>query len=169
MLSQQAKSRELTFPEKMDIVHRHQSHAPIQTIPIARDLGLEVYHVPNWPDDLSGKIVRSADQGGASGFAIYINKGHHPNRRRFTTAHEIAHYILHETIIGDGVADDALYRSKLSNRNEAQANRLAADILMPWHLLNPHIDSGVTSVRELARIFQVSESAMSVRLGVPSD
>ena len=98
-----------------------------------------------------------------------MNKEHHPNRRRFTTAHEIAHYILHESLIGDGIADDGLYRSKLSNQMEAQANKLAADILMPWHLLNPMINNGVTSVQELASRFQVSVSSMSIRLGVPDD
>lgn len=72
--------------------------------------------------------MQSTAQGGTSGVAIYVNKGHHVNRRRFTTAHEIAHFILHQDFIGDGIADDGLYRSKLSNAMEAQANKLAADI-----------------------------------------
>ena len=158
----------LTYPKKMEIVRSHQSGPPIETVPLARALGLEVYHVSTWPDDLSGKIMRD-DRGGTSGFAIYVNKRHHVNRRRFTTAHEIAHFILHEDRIGDGIVDDALYRSQLSNKMEAQANYLAADILMPWHLLNRHIDRGITSVPELASIFRVSPSAMSIRLGVPAE
>jgi hypothetical protein len=157
-----------TYADNMAIVRRHQSSAPVQTVPLARALGLEVYHVPGWPDDLSGKIMRDPKRGGQSGFAIFVNKDHHSNRRRFTTAHEIAHYILHEGEIGDGIADDALYRSRLSNRMEAEANRLAADILMPWHLLNPLIDGGETSVDRLAKAFQVSPSSMSIRLGVPA-
>jgi len=159
----------LNVAEKMEIVRKHQTVAPVQTVPLARAMGLEVYHVPRWPDGLSGKIMKSEAQGGPSGFAVYVNKEHHPNRRRFTTAHEIAHYILHESLIGDGIADDGLYRSKLSNQMEAQANKLAADILMPWHLLNPMINNGVTSVQELASRFQVSVSSMSIRLGVPDD
>lgn len=157
----------LTYADKMEIVRRHQVTAPVQTVPLANDLGVNVYHVPNWPVELSGKIMRSTDHGGPSGFAIYVNQAHHLNRRRFTTAHEIAHFILHQDAIGDGITDDGLYRSRLSNAMEAQANKLAADILMPWHLLNPCIDGGNTNVRELARIFQVSESAMSIRLGAP--
>ncbi|MGB3408033.1 MAG: ImmA/IrrE family metallo-endopeptidase [Jannaschia sp.] len=155
----------LTYSDSLNIIRRHQARAPVQTVPIARALGLEVYHVPTWPDDLSGKIVRSATDGGTSGYAIFVNKTHHPNRRRFTTAHEIAHFVLHRDEIGDGIADDGLYRSKLSNAMEAEANRLAADILMPWHLLNPMIDGGETDPKMLARAFQVSESAMSIRLG----
>lgn len=157
-----------TYVEKMTIVRRHQAQAPVQTVPLARELGLEVYHVSSWPDDLSGQIVRSEKHGGPSGFAVFVNGKHHVNRRRFTTAHEIAHFVLHEESIGDGVVDDALYRSRLSNRMEAEANRLAADILMPWHLLNPIINAGETDVGQLARAFQVSENAMSIRLGVPA-
>lgn len=158
----------LTYADKMEIVRQHQIAAPVQTVPLAQDLGVNVYHVPNWPNDLSGKIMRSVEHGGHSGYAIYVNQAHHPNRRRFTTAHEIAHFILHQEAIGDGIADDGLYRSRLSNSMEAQANRLAADILMPWHLLNPYIDGGTTSVDRLAQIFGVSQSAMSIRLGVPA-
>ncbi|MEM6372654.1 MAG: ImmA/IrrE family metallo-endopeptidase [Pseudomonadota bacterium] len=158
----------LTYPEQLAVIQRHQATAPVQTVTLASDLGLSVWHVPNWPDDLAGKIVRSADQGGASGYAIYVNKGHHVNRRRFTTAHEIAHFILHRQFIGDGLVDDGLYRSRLSNSMEAQANKLAADILMPRHLLNQQIANGVTTVAQLAAIFQVSESAMSIRVGAPN-
>lgn len=158
----------LTYPEKMAVVQRHQTRAPVQTVPLAQELGLTVWHVPNWPDDLSGKIVKSDAQGGASGYAIYVNQSHHPNRRRFTTAHEIAHFILHDQFIGDGLVDDGLYRSRLSNAMEAQANNLAADILMPRFLLNQHIASGITSIAQLAQIFQVSESAMSIRVGAPA-
>ena len=96
----------LTYPEQLAVIQRHQTSTPVQTVALADDLGLKVWHVPNWPDDLSGKIVKSADQGGSSGYAIYVNKGHHINRRRFTTAHEISHFILHRQFIGDGIVDD---------------------------------------------------------------
>lgn len=157
-----------TYPEQLNIIQRHQSAAPVQTVALADELGLKVWHVPNWPDDLSGKIIKSAEQGGSSGYAIYVNKGHHIHRRRFTTAHEIAHFILHRQFIGDGIVDDGLYRSRLSNYMEVQANKMAADILMPRHLINQHMSNGVNSVSELAKIFQVSESAMSFRVGSPN-
>ena len=158
----------MTYPEKMEIIKGHQDSAPVQTVPLAKDLGIRVWHVPNWPDNLSGKIMQSEKMGGSSGYAIYVNGSHHVNRRRFTTAHEIAHFVLHEDYIGDGITDDALYRSRLSNRREWDANKLAADVLIPWALLNPMIRSGVTSVGDLASRFQVSESAISVRLGTPT-
>lgn len=158
----------LTYPEKLSIIQKHQTVAPVQTVALAENLGLKVWHVPNWPDDLSGKILKSEDQGGKSGYAIYVNGSHHMNRRRFTTAHEIAHFVLHSEYIGDGIVDDGLYRSRLSNRMEIEANKMAADILMPRFLLNQHIANGVTSVAGLAEIFQVSVSAMSFRTGTPN-
>lgn len=145
---------------------------PVQTVTLANALGIRVYHAA-MQDYISGKIQRDATYGGSSGFAIFVNRDHHVNRRRFTTAHEIAHYVLHEPLIGDGVIDDALYRSGLSSREEAQANGLAADILMPWRHLNPAIQGnigpdGVPNVYALAGLFQVSEQAMRIRLNLPT-
>ncbi len=68
-----------------------------------------------------------------------------------------------------GVVEDALLRADgLTNKIEAEANRFAADLLMPWHLLRQLQAQGVTSVENLAVNFEVSQDAMSIRLlGVP--
>lgn len=149
------------------IIAEFQKTAPVQVVPIAKKLGLEIYTVNNWGDEISGMIVSDKARGGPSGYAIYINGRHALTRRRFTMAHEIAHFVLHRTLIGDGIQDDALYRSKLSSAVETEANRYAADILMPWKLINQEISSGHNSVEELATAFNVSKSSMSIRLGVP--
>lgn len=88
-------------------------------------------------------------------------------RRRFSIAHEIAHFALHRNLIGDGITDDAMYRSNLSSAVEVQANRMAADILMPWHLIREATESGVNTVEALAKHFDVSKSTMAIQLGVP--
>lgn len=152
--------------EKLKIVNDfvEATDAPVKVIALAHKLGLKVYKAP-WPDDISGKIQRDATRGGSSGFAIFVNGGHHENRRRFTIAHEIAHYVLHEQKIGDGVFDDALYRSGLSDRAEVEANRLAADILMPRPLLNRYRARFGDDAKRLAEVFEVSEQAMAIRLG----
>jgi Zn-dependent peptidase ImmA (M78 family) len=59
------------------------------------------------------------------------------------------------------LVDDALYRSSLSDRREAEANSLAADLLMPAHLLAPLLDQPVS---DLADRFQVSVQAMQIRV-----
>jgi Zn-dependent peptidase ImmA (M78 family) len=149
------------------IIASHQQAAPVQTIDIAEALGIKVYKVDNWPENLSAMIRKDEDRGGESGYAIYVNGKHPRVRRRFSIAHEIAHFALHKSLIGDGITDDALYRSNMSNAVEAQANRMAADILMPWHLIRQATDAGINTVETLAKHFDVSKSTMSIQLGVP--
>lgn len=157
----------MTVAEALNAIRSMQVQAPVKVVPIANRLGLEVYRMHGWPDDLSGMIKKDKEYGGGSGFAIFVNADHPNVRRRFTIAHEIAHFVLHRDHIGTELLDDALYRSGLSGPMEVAANKLAADILMPWHLLNEYLSNGVDSVAELAKIFDVSKSSMSIRLGVP--
>jgi predicted transcriptional regulator len=151
--------------EALAVIREHQQTVPVSPVAIAHALGLKVYRVPGWDPNLSGMIRRNADNPG--GFDIFVNADHPDVRRRFTIAHEIAHAVLHPELIGDGITEDALYRSGLSNAVEAQANRLAADILMPRDKVNEAIRGGSTDVRALARMFNVSEQAMAIRIGVP--
>jgi len=148
--------------EAMHEIRRHQLAAPVETVSLANSLGLMVYKTSfGGNDDISGMIRQEGDE-----HVIYVNMNHHVNRRRFTIAHEIAHFILHKDEIGDGIVDDALYRSGLSSKFEAEANSLAADILMPWHLLADDEISGI-SIAHLADKYQVSAAAMAIRLNIP--
>jgi Zn-dependent peptidase ImmA (M78 family) len=119
------------------------------------------------PADISGMIKRDEVHGGPAGFSIIVNKKHPRVRQRFTVAHEIAHFLLHRDKIGNGLKDNALLRSGLSTIEEVQANKLAAKILMPFHLLDVEMKAGTRTVRELAAKFEVSPQAMSIRLGLP--
>jgi Zn-dependent peptidase ImmA (M78 family) len=103
--------------------------------------------------------------GGPSGYAIFVNYTHPRGRQRFTIAHEIAHFVLHRDLIGDGVEDDALYRSKLSEWYETQANRMAADILLPAELVRESYSVyGIKSLAGLSTRFDVSGDAIRIRL-----
>lgn len=137
----------LTEREARAIIREHQNNYPVKVSDIAHALGLALYTAP-LPDNVSGKIVREADPKAPSGYVIYADSSEAPVRQRFTAAHEIAHYILHRDLIGDGITDDVLYRSELSSPLEREANELAAEILMPWHLINrlnnAALGSGIT-------------------------
>jgi Zn-dependent peptidase ImmA (M78 family) len=85
-------------------------------------------------------------------------------RKRFTVAHEVGHFVLHRNQIGESLTDDELYRSGLSTRQEAQANRFAADILMPKDLILKTINRLGDDPQVLASEFKVSEAAMRIRL-----
>jgi Zn-dependent peptidase ImmA (M78 family) len=130
-------------------------------------LGINVWELPSLGDGIAGRLFKDPENGGQSGYSILI-KGTDPLvRKRFTLAHEIAHFILHRDSAGLEVSDDEFYRSRLSDTQEVQANKLAAQILMPMHLIQAMIASGTKEVSMLARVFQVSEAAMMIRLGIP--
>lgn len=145
------------------IIDAHQESAPVPVVSLAKALGLSVYTLDTFPDDLSGMIKKEEDES----YGIYVNSKHHPNRRRFTIAHEVGHFILHKKYIGDGIVDDALYRSGLGSIMETEANTFAAELLMPFHLLSRE-SSPDKSIKDMAAIFEVSEAAMGIRLGEPA-
>ena len=106
---------------------------PVDVRGLATALGLKVVEDRLSPN-VSGKIER--DWFADDAFVITVNASHSETRKRFTIAHEIAHFVLHRDQIGDGVTDDGMYRSEtLSTSVERQANQYAADILMPWNLV----------------------------------
>lgn len=149
-------------------VREFQGEAPVPVVALARRLGLKVYD-EDTNAAISGRLTRDPAAGGPSGYAVYVNVAHHRHRKRFTLAHEIAHFLLHRHLLDAGIVeDDALYRSHLSTAVEAEANRFAAEILMPWHLIDRAIEQGVTAPADLACLFQVSETAMRIRLGLPT-
>jgi Zn-dependent peptidase ImmA (M78 family) len=144
------------------------SEAPVKLNAIAEHLGIPVY-LSTLKPKISGLI--EPDEGSNSRFRIRLNRHESAERQRFTLAHEIAHFLLHRSLIGTGVVDDTMYRSGLSSRREVEANRLAADLCMPRELIDKHrrelanLD-GQELVSEMAKRFRVSNAAMQIRLGV---
>ena len=150
------------------IVARHVSSYPVKVGELAEELGIKVVRSP-MPPKISGLIQPSTEA--RSGFEIRVNKYEVPERQRFTVAHEIGHFLLHRQDIGSGVVDSIMYRSTLTSKKETEANRAAADIVMPsdavrreLHRLGGINVPGV--VEEMAAIFRVSVPAMKVRLGI---
>jgi Zn-dependent peptidase ImmA (M78 family) len=135
--------------------------APVDLQGMARELGLSVNMDAELSQEVSGRIVRS--DSGAAGYHIDVNAAHSPYRKRFTLAHEIAHYLLHRDLIGNGIEDSGLYRSRLSDSIEIQANKLAAKMLMPAEVVR-EVYRAVKSLVGLTGAFQVSEDAMRIRL-----
>lgn len=154
--------------EERAIIQPFLSDVPIKVASIARALGIEVKSATLKPR-ISGQIQRSDTS--PSGYRIRVNRHEAATRQRFTIAHEIAHYLLHRDFIGDGIEDSILYRSTLSDSREAEANRFGADLLMPREtvlmVLRSHGGRATPRVAaEMAEQFNVSEAAMSIRLGL---
>ncbi len=154
--------------EKIEAMSAHLSSIPVPIGALAKDLGLEVKSVALEPT-ISGEIRPSNTA--QSGFKIRVNRHEKKPRQRYTIAHEIAHYLLHREHIGDGISDNVLYRSSLSNEIEREANRLAADLVMPRDAVADELEKWGGIPNEeiadiLAKKFEVSLPAMKIRLGV---
>lgn len=139
-------------------------------------------------------IARNHFDGPQSGFAlrteggdriIGVNTATSSRRQRFTIAHELGHLLLHE---GDLILDYSVrtdfreegarvnFRDESSslatNREEIQANRFAAEILMPVAMVFAEARSALAAgqltrdglIKKLAMTFNVSPEAMGYRL-----
>lgn len=152
-----------------DICAPYLDELPVRVGRLAGDLGLSV-SAATLRTGVSGEI--RPDQNSPSGFTIRVNRHENKYRQRFTVAHEISHFLLHRNLIQNGITDNVLYRSTLSSEVEAQANRLAADILMPRDSLNEWIKNNIgraVSEEDLPEISEatfVSKVALKIRLNL---
>ena len=83
--------------------------APVPVQQIAQDLNIEVRFSPT-REDVSGALVV---KGGAA--FIAVNDAHHENRQRFTIAHEIGHFYLHDPKEGAHFDEDFAYTVETAN------------------------------------------------------
>lgn len=145
---------------------------PVPVDKIAKSLGAQV-RFSALDMELSGMIfIKSSIP------IIGVNALHHPNRQRFTIAHELGHLELHREIISNEVHVDKgfpiLMRDPKSatgtEEMEIQANRFAAELLMPAAWLEPAIADKKFDIdddkplEELARKFKVSRQALEYRI-----
>ncbi len=147
------------------VIEKFQQEAPVNVVGIADELGVNVWEEP-LERPISGKLFIDKLNGGPSGFSIVANKSESRSRKRFTIAHEIAHFILHRDALTNGIVEDALFRGGLSSKQEVEANQLAADILMPFPLIGRLMAQGNRTIDELSEALEVSKAAISIRLGV---
>lgn len=146
----------------------YMQQPPIDVAACARSVGLPIYSI-DLPNGVSGMLVRHDPRAGDSGFVCYVDSSEPSVRQRFSAAHELGHFSLHRQHLGESHQDNYLLRAAgMTSAQETQANRFAADLLMPRNLIDLAMTEGHTSVRQLASLFQVSEIAMSIRLGLPT-
>ncbi len=153
----------LAYRTPMEVVGGFLDRAPVPLLDMAAALGLSVDMGASLPAGISGQIthIRRAD---GDRYHIDVNGQDGAARRRFTLAHEIAHFLLHRAFLDDALTDDRMYRSRLGDVMERQANRLAAQLLMPANLVRVAWNAGARDVASLARTFDVSGQAMEIRL-----
>lgn len=143
---------------------------PIKIEEIARMRGIKVMPYP-LGDDVSGLL---AIQDGEA--TIGYNQNEPKVRKRFTIAHELGHYELHRDKSDLFVDKQFIYRSEQSGNTpinqmmEQEANAFASAILMPTDQLRKAVrESNLDlvneeAIKELAKKFEVSTTAMSIRI-----
>ena len=162
--------RRLIHSEVAELLQKNNiTGAPVDVERVARSVQIAVRRTPS-DDDISGFLLRQAGQA-----IIGVNTLHHPNRQRFTIAHELGHFVLHQH---DEVhIDRAVVKlrdrasSKGEDPEEIEANGFAAELLMPEQFLARDLarltftdlldDRGML---RLAKQYQVSVQAMTNRL-----
>ena len=143
---------------------------PVDVIKIANSNDIKVYE-GDLNKKISGAIRYNKDE---NKFEILINKNDIKVRQRFTIAHELGHYFLHQDFLkSEEIHVDIMYRSINNNESEIEKLRekekevdyFAGALLMNRTLLEK-IHKENNSIKELAEIFNVSVSAMTVRLDI---
>ena len=134
---------------------------PVDPIAIAKKMGLQVFNAA-LPNDVAGAIMKKPGEPAS----IFLNQSDTRQRRRFTCAHELGHYV--DIIERNQVVDSYQiieHRTNFSTEdcmpNEHFANHFAAYLLMPDQELSLKRHN---SVWQLAEYFDVSPETMLVRM-----
>lgn len=156
------------------IIDKHNVvRPPVRIDKLARKLGAKLLYAP-LDDELSGMVyIKDGDP------IIGVNALHHPNRQRFTIAHEVGHLLLHKDQIAKEVHVDKAFlmlrrdakAASGTDNIEIEANAFAAEILMPEKLVLNFLEGDSFDIddeeliKTLAQKFKVSTQAMQFRLG----
>ncbi len=145
----------------------NMTNPPIFIEKIIGYLGVALFQI-DLPDDISGILdLRNKP-------TIVVNKLHNSNRKRFSMAHELGHYVLHSTN-GIHIDKKTFFRNNRSSealdKIEIEANKFAAEILMPSKFLiqalneyEDFLDIDEDLIATLANRFSVSTTAMSFKI-----
>jgi len=142
---------------------------PVPVEQIVEFLGARLRYSP-FDGELAGMLIRDDKH-----TTIGVNSLHHNNRQRFTIAHECGHLLLHK---GKDVHIDRSFRvnkrdersSQAIDPEEIEANRFAAELLMPYDmimgdLIEYEIDvEDEEELKDLADKYQVSVQALTHRI-----
>lgn len=134
---------------------------PVDPVQIARRLGIDVREA-TLRDDISGALVKKLGEDPT----ILLNAKDHPNRQRFTTAHELGHFVTRElsTDTYEYVdLRDTMWSAAGMGPEEVFANQFAANLLMPESEVQRLRHEGLTPI-QMAHYFRVSQDAMANRL-----
>lgn len=128
---------------------------------LARVLGLDVIY--GGLENIDAWLLRRGDGTGVIRVSDIITN---PNRRRFSIAHEIGHWILHEGKNQGYLCTAKDLSDYVRSPEEIEANWFAATLLMPKYLVNEAIkgkDPSFATIEQITRDFGTSRIAAARR------
>lgn len=153
----------------------HISTPPIDIKKICKKFNIEIRKINFSNDNVSGVLKLEGKNGNT---IIAINNNHSEERQLFSIAHELGHFLLHNQMKLHIDTEKVFFRDEVSalakDIKEIQANQFAAELLMPKDfLLNDlttkypltHNEADADTIKKLAKRYNVSQSAMMIRIG----
>lgn len=135
------------------------SSPPIPVLEIAQQQGVDVVFTTFGPH--TDKVAGCCDFAKSK---IFVNKTDNLGRQMFTMAHELGHWMLHKDIVAHFPEQYQVlprFHKAAKTPIEQEADRFAAELLVPKKLLLPVKGASVSA---LAKIFGVSREMMENRL-----
>ncbi len=146
--------------------------APVPVEKIAKAMGVQVRFSP-LDEELSGMVFIKEGTP-----IIGVNSLHHPNRQRFTIAHELGHVVMHRDLLTSEVHVDKQFRVLMRDATaasgtetiEIEANKFAAELLLPAFLIDPILTTNTFDIDDqepldrLAKKFKVSRQTLEYKL-----
>lgn len=155
--------------QAIEDAHKVLPQSPVNLRKLADRVGV-LYEFGRMPSGIYGSLKKDKKKGR---YVIKIRKADARVRKRFTFAHELAHYFLH---VDDSATDnfevveDIFLRSEHTTyAQEWQANALAAYILMPLDKVIEVMREMEPTLVQMASLFDVSQQAIQIRLQLPPD
>jgi len=135
---------------------------PVDLKRIVEVKGFVYMEVDTFPDNVSALFIAKDGKN----YAL-VNARHHPNRRRFSLAHELGHIILRHNVedLEEVSTMDTPPESRDSiprDAREKEANMFANALLMPLEMLKKEHAKKGADIESLANTFSVSQEAMTI-------
>ena len=157
---------------ELEILTDAMSNLPVNVEQVIEDLGIQYFNEP-MDKGQSGAIELKDGK-----YTIRVNYLDPRQRQRFTAAHELAHYLLHREMLvkqgrlarhADSLYDEHAQKNvavPFNPHHEVEANKLAAEIIMPRQEIERLYDPTKDNFEEVAKQLGVSKSALVIRLKI---
>jgi len=157
---------------ELEILTDAMSNLPVNVEQVIEDLGIQYFNEPM--DKGQSGAIELKD----GNYTIRVNSLEPRQRQRFTAAHELAHYLLHREMLvkqgrlarhADSLYDEHAQKNvavPFNPHHEVEANKLAAEIIMPRQQIERLYDPAKDNFEVVAKQLGVSNSALVIRLKI---